>query len=99
MVVSIKDGIKLIGISIVCCCDVYVCTFMLNYYLDVLPLEETLTEQWMVELYKAQIATARFTSIITGGILAMIALIMLIFYIKLYIDSHAQQLGILKAFG
>ncbi|MDE5549503.1 MAG: FtsX-like permease family protein [Clostridia bacterium] len=99
MVVSIKDGIKLIGISIVCCCAVYVCTFMLNYYLDVLPLEETMTEQWMLELYKAQLATAKFTSIITGGVLSIIALIMLIFYIKLYIDSHAQQLGILKAFG
>ncbi|MDE7078949.1 MAG: FtsX-like permease family protein [Clostridia bacterium] len=99
MVVGIKDGIKLIGISIVCFCAVFVCTFMLNYYLDVLPLEETLTDSAMTALYNAQLATAKFTSVITGGVLAAIALIMLFFYIKLYIDSHSQQLGIVKAFG
>ena len=99
MVVSVKDGIKLVGISIVCCCAVFVCTFMLNYYLDILPLESELTGEYMTQLYNAQLATAKLTTIITGGILAAIAVIMLFFYIKLYIDSHAQQLGIIKAFG
>ncbi|MBD5087176.1 MAG: ABC transporter permease [Clostridiales bacterium] len=99
MVVSVKDGIKLVGISIVCCCAVFVCTFMLNYYLDILPLESELSGEYMTQLYNAQLAMAKLTTIVTGGILAAIAVIMLFFYIKLYIDSHAQQLGIIKAFG
>ena len=99
MIVSVKDGIKLVGISIVCFCAVFVCTFMLNYYLDVMHLENIITEPSMLALYKAQIATAKFTSAISGGVLAIVAIIMLVFYIKLYIDSHSQQLGIIKALG
>ncbi|MDE6585109.1 MAG: FtsX-like permease family protein [Clostridia bacterium] len=99
MVISIKDGLKLIGISIVCCCAVFVCTFMLNYYMDVFPLRDRLTEQSMVFLYEAQIATAKFTSVITGGVLGLVAAGMLVFYIKIYVDSHSQQIGIIKALG
>ncbi|MDE5616538.1 MAG: ABC transporter permease, partial [Clostridia bacterium] len=99
MIVSIKDGLKLIGISIVCCCAVFVCTFMLNYYLDVLPLKDLMTDSGAIQLYNAQLATAKLTSAITGGVLSLISVAMLIFYIKLYIDSHSSQLGIIKALG
>ena len=98
MAIGIKDGLKLIGISIVAFCAVYVCTFMLNFYLDVLPLRDTVEEAYL-PLYEAQLSMAQFTAAITGGILALIAVVMLIFYIRLYIDSHAAQLGILKALG
>lgn len=98
MIIGPKDGFKLAGISIVCFCAVYVCTFMLNYYLDVLPLGDTIPEQFSA-LYKAQLATATFTAAITGGVLGLIAVVMLVFYIKLYIDGHAKQLGIIKALG
>ena len=40
MMVSFKDGLKFIGISIVCFCAVFVCTFFLNYYIDILPLKD-----------------------------------------------------------
>ena len=99
MVVSLRDGIKLFGISVVCFCAVYVCTFMLNYYLDVLPLKELFEGQPSFALYEAQLATARFTSLITGGVLGAIAVVMLVFYVKLYIDKSSTRLGIIKALG
>jgi len=98
MIIGIKDIFKLFGISIVCFCAVFVCTFFLNYYLDVLPLRDIVSEQSLA-LFEAQIATSKFTSIITGVVLVLISVVMLIFYIKLYIDSHSKDIGILKAMG
>ncbi|MDE7440127.1 MAG: FtsX-like permease family protein [Clostridia bacterium] len=99
MVISLKDSLKLIGIIIVSFCAVFVCTFFLNFYLDASKLEGAITDSEIIILYDAQMATAKFTCAITGGFLALIAVIMLIFYIKLYIDGHSKQLGILKAMG
>ncbi len=55
MVVSVKDTLKLAGISIVCFCAVFVCTFFLNYYLDVIPLKDLVSAETR-PLYDAQIA-------------------------------------------
>ena len=98
MVVSFKDSIKLFGISIVCFCAVFVCTFFLNFYFDALTIKSAITEE-VRALYEAQLATSKFTCAISGGVLAVIAVVMLVFYIKLYIDSHKKQIGILKAMG
>ena len=98
MVVSMRDAIKFFGITIVCFCAVFVCTFFINYYLDVVPMQDMVNDETM-PLYHAQLATAKMTCGITGGVLAMIAIIMLVFYIKIYIDSHAKELGTLKAMG
>lgn len=98
MVISVKDSLKLVAISIVCACGVFVCTFMLNFYIDVLPLDGTLTDENQI-LFDAQLATAKFTSGLSGGFLGVIAVIMTVFYIKIYVDSHSKQLGILKAMG
>lgn len=98
MIISVKDSLKLFGISIVCFCAVFVCTFFLNYYLDILPLKESVSAETM-PLYEAQLATAKMTCGITGGFLSVIAIIMLLFYIKLYIDNHRKAIGIFKAMG
>ncbi len=98
MIISLKDSFKLLGIFIICLCAVFVCTFFLNYYLDVLPLKETILEEFM-PLYNAQLATAKMTCGITGGFLSIIAIIMLFFYISLYIHQHHQIIGIFKAMG
>ena len=45
MVISFKSAIKLIGITIVCFCEVFVCTFFLNFYLDILPLRDSYTQE------------------------------------------------------
>lgn len=98
MIISLKDGIRLVGISIVCFCAVFVCTFFLNFYMDVQSVKEFVTAETQ-PLYDAQVAMAQFVCGISGGFLAVIALVMLVFYIKLYIDEHSRGLGILKAMG
>lgn len=98
MIVSFKDSLKLIGISIVCFCAVFVCTFFLNYYIDILPLKDSVSAE-LLPLYTAQLATAKMTCGITGGFLSVIAIIMLFFYIKLYIDNHHRTIGTFKAMG
>lgn len=98
MVISFKSALKLVGIAIVLFCATFVCTFFLNFYLDVLPLREQVTEQ-MLPLYEAQIATAKMCCSITGGVLTLIACVMVLFYVKLYVDEHSKELGTLKALG
>ena len=97
MLIGLKDLLKLFGISIVCCCAVFVCTFMLNFYIDASSLSDIPAE--LQPLYEAQLLTAKFTSAISGGFLGLIAVVMLLFYIRLFISSHSVQLGILKAMG
>lgn len=99
MLISLKDAFKLVGITVVAFCAVFVCTFFLNFYLDAKALEGTLTDAVVISLYNAQMATARFTCAVSGGFLGLIAVVMLVFYVKLYADGHAEQLGILKALG
>lgn len=98
MIISVKSALKLVGIAIVCFCAVFVCTFFLNFYLDILPLRADVAEP-MLPLYDAQIATARMCCAVTGGVLALIAAVMVVFYVKLYVDEHSKELGTLKALG
>ena len=98
MIVGFKDGFKLIGISIVSFCAVFVCTFFLNFYIDAQAIESAITEN-LRPLYDAQTATCKFVCAICGGFLGMISVIMLTFYIKLYIESHCREIGIMKALG
>lgn len=98
MVVSIKDALKLVGIIIIAFCAVFVCTFLLNFYIDAVKIEYLITEDTR-PLFDAQLSTAKFASALSGSCLTLIALIMLLFYIKLYIDNNMKKLGILKAMG
>ena len=61
MVVSIKDGFRLIGVAIVTFCAVFVCTFFLNFYLDAVKIKTTINDPDVMVLYNAQITTAKFT--------------------------------------
>ena len=99
MIIGLKDSLKLIGIIIVSFCAVFVCTFFLNFYLDAKSIEHLLATENEMILYNAQMLTAKFTCSISGGFLALIAVVMLVFYLKLYINSHCSQLGVLKAMG
>lgn len=98
MVISFKSAFKLVGIAIVCFCAVFVCTFFLNFYLDILPLRDEVAEP-MLPLYDAQLATAEMCCAVTGGVLALIAAVVVVFYVKLYVDEHNKELGTLKALG
>ena len=96
--ISIKDGLKLFGIAIVCACATFVCTFFLNFYLDASAIRPSVPAAAM-PLYEAQLLTAQLTCIISGCCLLLVSVVLLVFYVKLYIESHAKQLGILKAMG
>ena len=99
MVISYRDALKVVGIIIVCCCAVFVCTLFLNYNLDLCGIEGELTTPAAVAMYYAQIDMGRVTVGVTGGCLVATSAIMLVAYIKNYIDSHGRELGILKAIG
>ena len=45
MLVGIKNVSKLIGISIIACCAVLVCTMFLNFYFDIRLIESEITSE------------------------------------------------------
>jgi hypothetical protein len=99
MVVGIKDAVKLIGISIIACCAVLVCTMFLNFNMDIAGIKEEIVSEQGLVFYEAQVSTAKVVSMVSGGCLLITSVIMLTFYIKHYIDTHKKELGILKALG
>lgn len=99
MVVGIKDAAKLIGISIIACCAVLVCTMFLNYSIDIAGIKGEINSEQVMIFYEAQVSTAKIVSFVSGGCLLLTSVIMLLFYIKHYIDIHKRELGILKALG
>ena len=99
MVVSLKDTAKLIAISLMIACGVFVSTLFLNYNIDIVQVKDNITNEQMQVLYDAQVKTAIVVSSVSGGCLLLTSIVMLIFYIKNYIDAHKKELGILKALG
>lgn len=99
MIVSIKDIFKMIGMFIVSFCAVIVCAMFLNYYLDLITVEDLLTNDMSKIFYDAQCNTSKVVSIVSGGCLLLTTVVLLCFYIGHYIDTHQKQLGILKALG
>ena len=99
MVIGIRDSLKLVGITIVSCCAVFVCFLFLNYNIDLAGIKDEVATYQAMVFYDAQMATAKVTAGVSGGCLVLTAIILLIFYIKNYIDTHGKELGILKALG
>ena len=52
-----------------------------------------------MKVYEGQTAIAKAISAISGGCLLATSCVLLIFYMKHYIDVHKKELGILKAMG
>ncbi|MDE6924881.1 MAG: ABC transporter permease [Acetatifactor sp.] len=99
MVIGIRDLKKLLGISVVVCCAVFVCALFLNYNADVAGIKDEITDPRGIILYEAVVLTGKVVSAVSGGCLVLTSVVMLFFYIKNYIDSHGKELGILKAMG
>lgn len=97
--IGLKDTCKLIGVSIISFCAVFVCTLFLNFNIDIVRIKELITSQQGMALYDAQRVMGKAISTISGGCLLLTSVIMLFFYIKHYIDVHKKELGILKALG
>lgn len=99
MIVGIKDGMKLIGIFIMAFCAVFVCTLFLNYNIDFAAIKDQIAGPELMVLFDALLATGKVVSALAGGCLLLTSGIMLVFYIRNYIDTHKKELGILKALG
>ncbi len=99
MVIGVKDAVKLIGMSIIACCAIFVCTLFLNYQLDLVSMQSSITTPAAAAMYEAQVSMGKVTCAVTGGCLAATSVVMLLFYVKDYIDTHGKNLGILKALG
>lgn len=99
MIIGIKDLYKLLGISVIACCAVFVCTLFLNYNIDLAGIEDQITSEAGLVFYDAIVLTGKVVAIVSGGCLAVTSAIMLLSYVKNHIDSHGKELGILKALG
>lgn len=99
MIIGIKNASKLIGVSIISCCAVLVCTMFLNFYLDIRSIESEIVSELSMIFYNAQVSTAKVVCLVSGGCLLITSVVMLMFYIKHYIDTHKKEFGILKAMG
>ena len=99
MVISIKDLRKLSVVSIISFCAVLVSTLFVNFYLDLQSIEVEKLSLPAKAYYAAQVLIAKFVSLVSGGVLSLLAVLLLFFYIKQFIDDHKEELGILKALG
>lgn len=99
MIIRLKDAAKLIGVSVIACCAVFVCTLFLNYNIDIVRIKDLITSDTTMAFYDAQVSMGKITSAVSGACLFLTSVIMLLFYIKHYIDVHKEELGILKALG
>ena len=99
MIIRIKDTFKLTGLAIIGFCAVFICTLFLNYMLDLSKLNGLIENEAQQAMFDAQIATSKVVCIAAGGCLLLTSALMLLFYIRHYVDVHKKELGILKALG
>ena len=96
---SIKDLYRLVVVSVISFCAVFVTNLFLNFYLDISLLDQT---NWLPEIqaaYDAQVAISWLIASISGAVLSLTSMLLLFFYIRQFIDQHKPELGILKALG
>lgn len=93
-----KQGVKVIIPAIMAACAVFICALFLNFRQDLLLIENQIIPEQLV-YFEAMKTTSVVVCAVAGGCLLITTAIMLIFYVKHYIDTHKKQLGILKALG
>jgi len=89
----------MVGMTVISCCAVFVCTLFLNYHLDIAGLDSQITSEYARIFYQAQVLSGKVVCIVSGGCLLVTTMVMLGFYIRHYIEVHGRELGILKALG
>lgn len=99
MIIRPKDAMKLVGVSIIACCAVFVCTLFVNYNMDMARIDHLITDEMTRTLYDLQTLNGKVVCAVSGDCLLITSVIMLCFYLKHYIDTHRKELGILKALG
>ncbi|MBO4616970.1 MAG: FtsX-like permease family protein [Lachnospiraceae bacterium] len=99
MKVSIKETIRHIGTSIIVMCAILISTLFINFYLDIKPLEDSLSSPAEFAYYNMQETTAKLLCGICCSFLLLTSAVVLGFYIRQYMRSHIKELGIQKALG
>lgn len=100
MVIGVKDSFKLFGIMIIAACAAFVCTLFLNYRIDLIASkDDMLSVPGGEAMYHALLPMCTVISLVSGGCLIVTSVVMLLFYVKNYVDSHGKELGIMKALG
>ena len=82
MIVSVKDAAKLIGVSVVSFCAVFVCNLFLNYNIDITSIEPLLTNEYQITFYDTLKLMGNVVALISGGCLLITSVVILFFYIK-----------------
>ena len=99
VMISFKDILKTVGIIAMTMCAVFVATLFINYSFDLKGISDLIVTPEMKSFYDAQAMTSKVVVGVTGGCLLLTTIVTLFFYIKIYIDNHKSELGILKALG
>ncbi|MDR0952536.1 MAG: ABC transporter permease [Oscillospiraceae bacterium] len=99
MIIRPKDTVKLFGVLIMCACAVLICTLFLNSNIDLARIKDQIHGPEMMMIYDLTVSSGNMTCAVTGGALGLTTVVMLLFYVKHYIDAHKSELGILKALG
>ena len=99
MLIGFRDLKKFISVTVVICCAAFVCTLFLNYNLDLIPLEDEIATPQARAMYDALVAGGKVVVGVASGCMVLTTAVLLIFYVKNYIDSNGKSLGILKALG
>ena len=96
---SVKDIRKLVVVSIIGACAVFVANLFLNFYLDIEQLVISKTNPMITTYYDAQVSLSWMVAMVSGVVLSLTSILLMCFYIKQFVDDHKEQLGILKALG
>ncbi|WP_281532417.1 ABC transporter permease [Anaerocolumna aminovalerica] len=99
MIIRPKDAVKMLGVLIMCACAVLVCMLFLNSNIDLQRIKDQITDPETLIIFDLVVSSGNMTSAVTGLALGLTTVVMLLFYVKHYIDTHKPELGILKALG
>lgn len=99
MLISIKESYKQIGILVIMACAIFISTLFLNFSIDLYEIEEQLTTPAAFAQFEALSMMGNVICSLSIGCLSATSLLMLVLYIKNYIDEHKKEIGILKAMG
>ncbi|MBD5560590.1 MAG: FtsX-like permease family protein [Clostridia bacterium] len=99
MLVSIRNGLRLVGVALILLCAAFVCTLFLTYRLDLAAIRGDIEPGIMQTIYDAQLASSNVVLAVTSGCLLATSIVVLCFYVQSYVERCQQQLGVLKALG
>lgn len=97
--ITIKNCLKSVGVSIVIFCSSFLTFLFQNYRLDLIKIDASTLDSSERALYDATIVQSNLMLAISGGVLTLFAVVTLFFSISRFISDNQANMGILKALG